>query len=570
MAIEIENRILSEAEIRNHAGKSSFEKGKTYFNQGKVSSLINDKSKLTAKVKGSQVYTVKLWKTSNQNILNYQCSCPFGREGNFCKHLVSAGLAFLNHGAEEDTLEKDLRSLSKEELLRFLLDIANKDLSFREKLFRRVSSKTQKAIDLKILRKKFKEVFYIRDFIYYYDAKIFFEEIEKEVISVLAELLEINQAKAVFELAVYAMTLLEEASENIDDSDGEVLSVFQDLLALFHTSCEHIKPDPASLSELLFAQITDSALWESDDIKLFKEVLGEAGLKSFYDKVFAAWSSLPVLQKGQFDHSNKRASLKSLMLMKAKNVLEVLEIEQKELSSGYSYQKIVKLLKQNTKFNEALDWAFKGHQEFPDDVELMKSIAELLVRKKQNYEAASFLFKIFQSHPTIQNFIELKNYADLSDSWDLWRQKAIGSLNQQIESLNKNKAENNSSFAYPNRHLSHLNNLFIKIALRENRLEDALKLAKDLKCNDDSIWLDLARVINNLKPNESWDIFSCQIEKLINLTNTSAYKEAIKLLVEMEALFSKRKRDFSLYVECLEKRFKVKRNFINQLQQSFD
>jgi uncharacterized Zn finger protein len=47
---------------------------------------------VTAKVKGTHTYTVKLREDDGE--LDYSCTCPKGDEGAFCKHCAAVG-AFL-------------------------------------------------------------------------------------------------------------------------------------------------------------------------------------------------------------------------------------------------------------------------------------------------------------------------------------------------------------------------------------------------------------------------------------------------------------------------------------------
>src|SRR3989337_428474 len=79
--------------LRRLAGPRSFERGESYFEDGRVGSLVEDKGKITAFVHGSSKYRVKLWNEDGN--LEYECSCPVGQDGDFCKHCVAVGLTWL-------------------------------------------------------------------------------------------------------------------------------------------------------------------------------------------------------------------------------------------------------------------------------------------------------------------------------------------------------------------------------------------------------------------------------------------------------------------------------------------
>lgn len=71
-----------------------FCRGEKYYRAGKVKKLILSDNILTATVNGTCRYKTSL--TVKNGFLCGSCSCPLGEEGEFCKHLVAMGLAFLN------------------------------------------------------------------------------------------------------------------------------------------------------------------------------------------------------------------------------------------------------------------------------------------------------------------------------------------------------------------------------------------------------------------------------------------------------------------------------------------
>jgi uncharacterized Zn finger protein len=56
---------------------------------------------LTAQVRGTTVYEVRFWRKGQE--LQTACTCPFAREGAFCKHAVAVALA-----VDFDKYENDL------------------------------------------------------------------------------------------------------------------------------------------------------------------------------------------------------------------------------------------------------------------------------------------------------------------------------------------------------------------------------------------------------------------------------------------------------------------------------
>jgi uncharacterized Zn finger protein len=85
--------LITRKALQDHAGAVTFQRGEAYFVNEAVSRLRVVEEKVSARVEGSDIYHVKLW--DNDGDLDYQCSCPQGDEGNFCKHCVAVGLAWL-------------------------------------------------------------------------------------------------------------------------------------------------------------------------------------------------------------------------------------------------------------------------------------------------------------------------------------------------------------------------------------------------------------------------------------------------------------------------------------------
>jgi uncharacterized Zn finger protein len=88
--------LLERATLRRLSGASSFERGEDYFLNGQVKALAEHDGTITAKVRGTYPYRVKLW--IEKHDLRYSCTCPVGADGEFCKHCVAVGLTWLEAG----------------------------------------------------------------------------------------------------------------------------------------------------------------------------------------------------------------------------------------------------------------------------------------------------------------------------------------------------------------------------------------------------------------------------------------------------------------------------------------
>ena len=93
------DEVVTDNNLTSMAGNRSYMRGLEYFLNGAVKNFYCDGEQLTADVCGTQVYRARI--TNDNGRLNGECSCPVGRDGDFCKHLVALGLTYLYKQEEE-------------------------------------------------------------------------------------------------------------------------------------------------------------------------------------------------------------------------------------------------------------------------------------------------------------------------------------------------------------------------------------------------------------------------------------------------------------------------------------
>ncbi len=122
------------------AGDKSFERGIGYIRA--VTNLETDGEAVYATVQGSDLYEVEL--DVGPRGLSGTCDCPWGQEGNFCKHCVAVALVYEYDRDNGHTLPSrfDLRSavelLDHGELVDLIMEVADGDREFRRNLRDRV------------------------------------------------------------------------------------------------------------------------------------------------------------------------------------------------------------------------------------------------------------------------------------------------------------------------------------------------------------------------------------------------------------------------------------------------
>jgi uncharacterized Zn finger protein len=83
---------FTEVDLEALADSRSFGRGRAYIDA--VTNVRDLPNGVVATVHGSDAYQVRLYDTDGE--LDGECDCPYGEQGNFCKHCVAVGLRLLH------------------------------------------------------------------------------------------------------------------------------------------------------------------------------------------------------------------------------------------------------------------------------------------------------------------------------------------------------------------------------------------------------------------------------------------------------------------------------------------
>src|ERR1035437_4112463 len=255
--------LITRSILKDLAGNAIFRRGDEYFSTDAVGSLRVTETKVTAKVEGSEMYKVEL--RDDDGDLTCDCTCLHAADGNFCKHVVAVGLAWL---AKDSAVPKSipasgkkkrsdpwrdikdyLSKQSNEVLIELLMDVARRDDRLYQLLLLKSERVTGGASMVAAYRRAIDGV--IPDgFVHWREVRDVAENIDQTVDS-LAELLKPDTASVLVELAEYAIEQVENCLEDIDDSNGEIGSIVQRLGELHLKACKMARPDTARLADRL-------------------------------------------------------------------------------------------------------------------------------------------------------------------------------------------------------------------------------------------------------------------------------------------------------------------------------
>ena len=566
--------------LRRMAGAQSFERGEGYFLDGRVRNLAEDGGRIAAEVRGTQVYRVALW--AEDGALEYSCSCPLGHDGVFCKHCVAVGLTWLDPvGAKPrkaprrekpsvtmDDVRAWLGGHEKSKLVDMLMEQAMEDGRLRQRLVLEAARASAKGIDLRTYRRAIDAAVDAGGFVDYEGAFDYSQGIE-EAVKGIESLLRDGHAAEAIELAEYALERVERAIEHVDDSDGYMGGILEQLQTLHLAACKQAKPDPVALAKRMFAWELRTP-WDTfyGAASAYGEVLGKPGLEMYRKLAEAEWARVPsrgpadALRPESYRYSRITHIMETLAAQTG-DVEALVAIKKRDLSLPYGYLQIAEIYKNARQSDRALEWAEKGLKAFPKnpDPRLQDFLAEEYHRRKRHDEAVTLIWAQYVSRPYLETYQKLKQHADRIGQWSVWREKALAVLRQSTAKTKQNALR--GPWAWTDR-ADHSE--LVRIFLWEKDVEAAWAEAKRGGCAHD-LWMDLAAKRERDHPEDALSVYQAQVEPTVDRKNNDAYQEAVGLLRKVRSLLQRlgREAEFGDYLAALRLAHKPKRNFMKLL-----
>ncbi|OGS80228.1 MAG: hypothetical protein A2Z94_00305 [Gallionellales bacterium GWA2_55_18] len=565
---------LSPAKLKKLAGPAVFARGEAYFNSDAVSRLKMADDTVSAKVAGSYSYAVKLWEEDGE--IEYECSCPHGEEGNFCKHCVAVGLAWLaesksGSGTKSGKQKKanpwkeitDFVGLQDAETLtEWLLEAAKRDDVLYENLLLKARRTAGPASTIKAFRAAIDRAVKTGGYVDWHEMPTYAAGLES-IADSLSELLQQGQATALIDLAEYAVARVEAACEYVDDSNGgEMTDILERLGELHYQACMAARPDPVALAERLFKyEMADGFDAFYDSLRRYAKVLGKEGATRYKKLAEEEWHKVePLTQEtGRGDYDGRRWRITRIMECFAElsgDIEALVAVKSRDLSSPLRYLDIAEIYRSHRRGDQALEWAERGVKAFsnkPDD-RLRDFLAEEYLRRKRNDEAMQLIWVQFAERPSLGSYQKLHQFAKKAGVWLAFREQALGHLDRLIAS-EAGKRHYHSSAA-----------VLVEIHLWEKNTEAAWDAASRGPIFD-QLWLKLAAAREEDHPGDAVPIYRRLIETAVGQTNNTSYEEAIKLLKRLRPLVVRlgTPTEFGQYVALLRAKYKAKRNFIKLL-----
>jgi uncharacterized Zn finger protein len=581
--------LLTETALRIMAGPTSFARGERYATTQRVKKLKATGSELSATVMGTSRYQVRIW--TDEGDLNFSCTCPMGEAEAFCKHCVATGLVWLGAeraiegvtgrsqlGQQDVDLRGYLSTHSKETLVALLLERAAEDELFGGRLALQAARAAALPADLEPYRQAIEAAIVVDDFVHYRSMYDYSRNVTAAIRSI-EEILEGGLASEVIDLCEYALECVEDATGRVDDSDGYMGEIREELVELHHRACQLARPDPEALAVRLFDWAVRSE-WETflDGADRYADVLGTAGLDRYRSLAEQVWDQVParqIAQRGVHSSSNFRITYIMETLAKVSgSVEELVAIKARDLTYAYHYVEIVELLAESERTDEALAWAERGIAEFPDgtDVRLRDVAARELHRVGRDNEAMSLIWAEFEGRPTAKSYELLHRHAIAAGTWNEWRVRALDlMLQKEARARSAGSAATTTpsptglgTWRAPRGYDEHPESSeLVNVFLEENDAEAAWGQAKAGGCSP-SLWMHLAELRQDQHPAEVIPIYQEEVERAVAAKNNRGYQEAVDTMIKVRTLMARAGQtgDFPAYAAQVRAVHKAKRNLM--------
>lgn len=538
------------------AGPRSYDRGVDYIDN--VSGLVAGDISVTAAVVGTGRYEVQLDISEG---LAGECDCPYGEEGNFCKHCVAVALVYLYHaergtlvliaGQPPPALPDYLAGLSHDTLVELLLTAAAENPDLRKRLELRAATDAGQPADIEHIRSQIDNLLYIGDYVHYREASDYASRVE-EVAGRLTDLAQAGHGEVVVELTRHALATVAESYTSVDDSSGYVGAVLEELAAVHAEVCAEVRPDPDELAGWLLGFRSAGHDWPELSLAEYAEALGEEGMARYGEGLAARWRDSP----GD-DKNYRHFQLSRLMEEWATECGDVdllVRILSDPRPHGIQYRRIAEVLTGASQHHAALEWAERGLAD--PNARVDDSLVDFVVTRYTEAGRRADVLTVrrarFASVRSLSTYQQLRDAALVEDSWPATRQWALDLLHP--------------SEAARGRPWEVSGSVLVDILLWEEAVDEAWAAARRYGANA-AQWLRLARAREATHADDAIAVYQRQLDRHVEQRQKDAYRQAAELAARVGWLYESLDQGerFAVYLAGLRKVHKSKRNFMAAL-----
>jgi hypothetical protein len=254
-------------DFKRDIDKTILDRGHDYYLDGRVIDVFElGKNEYVFEIQGNDDYQVNIGMKENGEVIYSVCDCPYDF-GPVCKHEAAAYFELLDRlkrsGANDKETEKSsqqaslhdvLDSLSKEELINIIIDIAKKDATLKNSLmFTYAKGDNQQELEAcrKLMEAIVREYTGKEGFINYRDTAAFVSELEE----VAEKARETEDTQLALDIALMLLEEAIEAFQYADDSNGDIGFLVRETLGVIGEIA--YKSDDQGQQRKVFTQLLD-------------------------------------------------------------------------------------------------------------------------------------------------------------------------------------------------------------------------------------------------------------------------------------------------------------------------
>jgi len=496
---------FTEDDLHEAAGGQSFQRGRDYVSA--VADVAPTALGVRASVRGLDSYEV--WLGRDGERLVGECSCPFGADGNFCKHCVAVGLVLLAEGPGPASPEVDLagylRTLEPRELVELVLEQAGRDPALYRRLSLRAGSTG--APQVAVLRRQLDEALRVRGYLDDRATRDYARR-AREVLDTVDELITSGHASEARPLARSAVEGITAAMSTVDDSAGAVTALYRRALWLYARACAAARPNPARLAEWLFRQRLEGPGWPVVELADFADTLGEAGL-SVYRSLLREACAAPAE-----DSVVLLRAMRAQLAIVDGDLDARVDILAENVPNPKAFLDIVALLREEGEPAGAIRWAERGAEE-TGDPRLADVLAQSYVDDGRPEAAVALRESALRAAPTRHAYANLRATATLAGRWPAAREAALDVLRAAAEESGADELAG--------------------ALLDDGEPVEAWLAAEKHGCGERA-WLEVARTHGETHPADVLPGYRDAVRRCLDRTGRDASREVAVLLEELHTL----------------------------------
>ena len=610
---------LSDAALRDEAGAAVFARGQSYAASGAVQepklSYLEQGARieLRAAVMGTQLYSVDVMVDEDDQAQG-DCDCPHGQDGNFCKHQVALALTLRGllggdmpmldpqakkkveaaakraqtQAGNRESLRAFVQGQSAAVLAERLWVWAEMDRELMADL-KAWAAQSRATDDPKALKGVISDLLRSSGFLDWRDTGVYARRAEK-ILPMLEKALAANPRQA-RDLCNHALRRLYKASEDADDSTGEIGGVVQGLMDLLVRSLQADPPPATWLDEWFDLMQADPwGLWDENAVVEAAGPAVQARYSQRAAKDWEAWlashrgeanasapgqkapssKSLRVISTaGTYHYDAERAALRRRYLNDLKRqggAQAVIDVMRTSIEGANEHSELVAYCESLSKHREAFAFAQAAYKQFPKDGRSEADVLRCFERDGWDKEALAIRRAQLERNPGVEQY-----RAALTAAERAGRERE----SYRSELLTWAQANEMQTQAHPRawgggaRTAAAASERVVSVRvqwlLSELKLDEALALAQPPNRCDPRLLLALARKLQTPRDAEAVQLL-LRVFEVEMARASSPYQEALALVREtLGRMTSMQRRS---WLTDLRIQYKAKRNFIKELPAS--